>query len=164
MAQATLTYHQLENTANKLLEMFGQQNTDFVDVVSIAQNLGYNIISTSFDKDISGMVVCNDKEKSIYINKDDYSRRKRFTIAHEIGHILLHHIDNDEYFVDYRNKSTYDAKEFEADNFAAALLMPREISIANWQKTQDIDDFANLMQVSKAAAAIRLMNLGLIQL
>ncbi|MDD3506613.1 MAG: ImmA/IrrE family metallo-endopeptidase, partial [Sulfurimonas sp.] len=56
----------------------------------------------------------------------------------------------------------YNQKEFEADNFAASLLMPKEISIKVWKKTRDIDDFADAMQVSKVAASIRLRNLGLI--
>lgn len=164
MTEATLTYHQLENTATKLLDMVGQGNADFVDVVSVAQKLGYDVVLTSFDEDISAMVVYNNKEKSIYIKKDDCFEQKRFTIAREIARILLHNTNDDNYSVDYSTKFTYDAKEFEVNNFALALLMPREISVPIWQKTQDIENFAKSMQVSKAAAAFRLMNLGLIQL
>ena len=75
----------------------------------------------------------------------------------------MHHVKQNEYFIDYRDKEIYDTKEFEADNFAANLLMPREKSIEIWQRTYDVDDFAKTMKVSRAAASIRLMNLGLIQ-
>ncbi|WP_103649807.1 ImmA/IrrE family metallo-endopeptidase [Campylobacter concisus] len=156
------TYKQLESVANVTLEHFNQQNLEFTNVISIANQLGYTVVSTDFENDISGMVVNSKDEKTIYINNNDSPERQRFTIAHEIGHILLHHIKNDEYFVDYRNKERYDSKEFEADNFAANLLMPKDKSIDVWQRTHDVDDFAKIMKVSRAAASIRLMNLGLI--
>lgn len=41
------------------------------------------------------------------------------------------------YFVDYKNKSTYSAKEYELDNFAAALLMPKELVYKTWQKLKE---------------------------
>lgn len=66
------------------------------------------------------------------------------------------------YFVDYKNKFTYSAKEYELDNFAAALLMPKELVYKTWQKTQRIRDFAEAMGVSQGAAAIRLTELNLI--
>mgnify|MGYP000993290245 CR=1 FL=1 len=156
------TYKQLESVANVTLEHFNQQNLEYTNVISIANQLGYTVISTDFENDISGMVVNSKDEKTIYINNNDTPERQRFTIAHEIGHILLHHIEDDEYFVDYRNKERYDSKEFEADNFAANLLMPKDKSIEVWQGTRDVDDFAKTMKVSRAAASIRLMNLGLI--
>ena len=84
-------------------------------------------------------------------------------IAHEIGHILLHHNGGQDIdFTDYRNNDRYDKKEFEADNFAAALLMPKARSLEVWGLTGDVDDFARAMKVSRKAAAIRLINLGLI--
>lgn len=157
------TYKQLESAANVTLEHFNQQNLEFTNIIFIANQLGYTVISTNFENDISGMVVNSKSERAIYINNNDTPERQRFTIAHEIGHILLHHVEQNEYFVDYRNKEIYDTKEFEADNFAANLLMPREKSIEIWQRTYDVDDFAKTMKVSRAAASIRLMNLGLIQ-
>ena len=157
------TYKQLESAANVTLEHFNQQNLEFTNIIFIANQLGYTVISINFENDISGMVVNSKSERAIYINNNDTPERQRFTIAHEIGHILLHHVEQNEYFVDYRNKEIYDTKEFEADNFAANLLMPREKSIEIWQRTYDVDDFAKTMKVSRAAASIRLMNLGLIQ-
>jgi hypothetical protein len=53
----------------------------------------------------------------------------RFTVAHELGHILLHEEDD----VCYRERggepSGRDAREIEADHFACALLMPVELVI-----------------------------------
>ena len=157
------TYEQLEAAANVTLKHFNPQNSQFTNVIAIAMALGYKVMATNFEKNISGMVVNNADGKYIYVNKNDTPERQRFTIAHEIGHILLHHVQKDEeYFVDYRNNNQYNDREFEADNFAAALLMPREKSISTWYETEDVDDFAKAMKVSRAAASIRLINLGLI--
>nr|DAO82996.1 MAG TPA: IrrE protein [Caudoviricetes sp.] len=163
MSDVRYSIQQLEAMADLTLANFQQTQNSLIDVVFIANELGYSVLEASFKDDVSGMVISNgDDEKKIYINKDDQVGRQRFTIAHEIGHILLHQKDNKGAFVDYRNKTTYDHREFEADNFAAALLMPKDRSIELWNKLNDVDDFAGIMGVSKAAASIRLMNLGLI--
>lgn len=64
--------------------------------------------------------------------------------------------------MDYKNKSTYNSEEYELDNFAAALLMPKELAYKTWQKTQRVREFTEIMGVSQGAAAIRLTGLNLI--
>lgn len=151
--------YQLENMAEAVLEQTGFLNKN-VDVVKLANILGFNVYQTNFSDDIAGKVVR--EENAIYINQLDKPERQRFSIAHEIAHILLHHKGETGNFIDYRNNGTYNQQEFEADNFAAALLMPKDRSIEIWQKYRDVDDFAFAMKVSRAAASIRLINLKLI--
>lgn len=151
--------YQLENMAEAVLKQTGFLNEN-VDVVKLANILGFNVYQAYFSDDVSGKVV--KEEKAIYINRLDKPERQRFSIAHEIAHILLHHKGEIGNFIDYRNKGIYNQQEFEADNFAAALLMPKNRSIEVWQKYKDVDDFAFAMKVSRAAASIRLINLGLI--
>ena len=135
-----------------------------VDVVKIANKLDFDVFLSDFDeKNVSGMVVNSKDEKSIYVNKNDIPQRQRFTIAHEIGHIVLHHKNEEFSEVDFRNTDELPTqKEIEANAFAAALLMPKDIAIEKWNEFQDVDDFADYFKVSKSAAAIRLINLGLI--
>ena len=148
---------EIEKKAKELIK-----NNDFpIDVVKIANELGFNVFLSDFDEaNIAGMVVNSPREKSIYINKDDIPQRQRFTIAHEIGHIILHHQNNGDFKeVDFRNTDELPTqKEIEANAFAATLLMPKEQTVEMWNILQDIDDIANYFKVSKAAAAIRLMN------
>lgn len=54
------------------------------------------------------------------VNSDDTFGRQRFTVAHELGHLLFG--DADVQFVDYRNAT--DLRETRANSFAAELLMP----------------------------------------
>lgn len=162
--QGALSYNQLEKTASKLLLLTGQKENRLTDVVSVAKNIGYEVILARFDEDIRGMVVCDDKERAIYVNKKDDPSQKKFTVAREISRILLHASEADKYFVDYRKKITYDVEEYETNNFAAAIIMPKETTIHTWQKVQNVERFAEEMGVSNAVAVIRLTGLGLLAL
>ena len=141
------------------------ENQIQIDPVTIASEFGFTVFKSTFDSDnISGMVINSNEEKSIYINENDSINRQRFTVAHELGHIILHHEANEESFkeVDFRTNSGFDVRESQANSLAAALLMPRKKANEIWKKLKDVDDFADAFKVSKQAASIRLENLRLI--
>lgn len=75
-----------------------------------------------------GFTIKKDGDIIIYTNSSARLSREIFTLAHEIGHAILH-IDNANSFVDngltISDYST-DSKEQEANYFAACLLMPKE--------------------------------------
>ena len=114
--------------------------------------------------------VCHN-EKKIYINPADSPQRQRFTIAHEIGHIVLHKDTND---VHHRMKDVEDKdlniysdniQEIEANRFAAMLLMPELEFKKAWSRYSNfLDSIAEYFNVSKLAAGIRANNLGLLSL
>jgi len=154
----------IEDIADELRTSSKIDGTKYVDVEKIAQVLGFKVYETDFDNDsISGKVINTHEVKEIYV-ADEAFERQRFTIAHELGHIILHHKPNQEVKeIDYRtSSSTFNRKEFQADAFAAALLMPKEIVKKVWNSLNDVDDLATYFKVSKAAASIRLLNLKLI--
>ncbi|MHC9618419.1 ImmA/IrrE family metallo-endopeptidase [Corynebacterium diphtheriae] len=98
------------------------------------------------DPTISGVVVKEDEQNpKIYINSNEPEVRQRFTLAHEIGHLVeREHLGKDvEYsFIDYRNNGKCELHEFYADEFAGSLLMPaREFS-------KILDKKANLLPQS----------------
>jgi len=164
MSIKTYNIEQIEQISNAVLKAFNEDNKSVIDVVNIANKLGFEVSQAKFDGDISGMVKNSKNEKKIFINNQDIPSRQRFTLAHEIAHILLHHDNLDVEFdvVDYRNNGISTRKESEADSFAASLLMPTERAIRVWNFFEDVDDFAEEFNVSKMAASIRLRNLGLI--
>ena len=164
MSQNTYNIEQIEQISNAVLKAFNEDNKSVIDVINIANNLGFTVSQAKFDRDISGMVKNSKEVKQIFINNQDIPSRQRFTLAHEIGHILLHHdnLDKDFDVVDYRNNGISNRKESEADSFAASLLMPKERAKNVWAFYEDVDDFAEEFGVSKMAASIRLRYLGLI--
>ena len=110
----------------------------------------------------------------IGVNRDQAAVRQRFTIAHELGHLLLHersqvHVDR-EFRVRLRSgvsREGTDRDEMEANRFAAELLMPIGFLRADLEEWElDLADdrqlraLARRYGVSTQSLAIRLNNLG----
>ena len=101
-----------------------------VDVVKISNNYGIDIIKNSIAKELRedefGISVFNGD--NWYIVYDDVVgdiSSRRFTIAHELGHILLGHPLVAGYHKRSRDKSSpIPRTETEADSFASKLLAP----------------------------------------
>lgn len=90
--------------------------------------------------------------------------RQRFTIAHELGHLLLEH--GSAFRDPARNFSVdiFDPTEADANRFAAELLMPAQavrFHVLN-KRTTDLTLLAARFGVSELAMQYRLKNLGLL--
>ena len=70
----------------------------------------------------------NHAEWGIFVNPKARTERKRFTVAHELGHFVLHRATQSTFNCDkesvYAGIDTLKAIEREADDFASNLLMP----------------------------------------
>lgn len=92
----------------------------------------------SIFKKISAFI---DLEDKIIVYKDsDPVVRKRFSIAHEIGHFLMNHSIKNDIF----NMDSNDYREIEANMFAAELLMPFE-----WVKSDMQDHNLSIKELSR---------------
>lgn len=103
----------------------------------IIKNYGLNPIITNFPNNynysnISGFI--HFETKTIYVNADEPTPRQVFTLAHELGHWLLHKKLYEEnkiqYEVLYRqplNKQDLSKEEKEANCFATQLLVPKNL-------------------------------------
>ncbi|MFT9495819.1 ImmA/IrrE family metallo-endopeptidase, partial [Anaerosolibacter sp.] len=99
----------------------------------------------------------NIEKYKICIDTSLYGPRVNFTAAHEIGHIILNH------FIDFDYYNLTEQEEFildkEADTFAGELLMPRNLILQS--KIKDLQKFSEFFNVSKDAMEVRLKFLGL---
>lgn len=143
-----------------------------IDVKKICKFYGIDVKSENLANDISGLFVFKDNKPFIRYNENEGLERRRFTIAHELGHFILH--KDTPLFVDkvdrtlYRNMDSSTGeykKEREANSFAASLLMPRifiDEEINNLPKnTKDpIASLSKKFKVSEQAMTYRLANLG----
>ncbi|MES2863008.1 MAG: ImmA/IrrE family metallo-endopeptidase [Bacteroidota bacterium] len=148
------------------------------DIEKLVESMGVKLIDKEFDDDISGLFFIKEGIPVITYNSKESKKRIRFTIAHELGHYVLHSIDQ-KIFLDrkpqkvlYRNSvssSGESLKEREANSFAAALLMPKslideKILRAEIDELGDLDVFienmASVFKVSTQAMTFRLSNLG----
>lgn len=100
----------------------------------------------------------------ILINKDEANVRQRFSIAHELKHIL----DDEATLHLYRRGLLGSGKDWMTerlcDYFAACLLMPRLWVKRAWVSgSQDLVELSRLFDVSIDAMRIRLNQLGLVE-
>lgn len=95
-----------------------------------------HVVEEALEDEISGMLLplsppVGEKRWAIVVNSTHAAQRKRFTIAHELGHLVLHgytqpHADRIPK-IRFRSKAPTGAnalEEIEANRFAAELLMP----------------------------------------
>ena len=139
-----------------------------VDVFGVAEALGVQIQMDLADEELSGALYRdNEAGPLIGVNGRHHKNRQRFTVAHEIGHLLLH---DESVFVDrvfHRSRvssEAIDPLEIEANGFAAALLMPEDLLLAQVDRerplrSDTVEDLARRFEVSAQAMAFRLENL-----
>lgn len=97
-----------------------------------------------------------DGKPVIYYNDKRSEHRVRFTVAHEIGHVLLGHLSEGETLHRNTEQDTPNPKEQQANIFARDLLMPAVVinQLANSAK-----DISQLCNVSEQSAQIRWLRL-----
>ena len=114
----------------------------------------------------------------IIVNSEHHASRQRFTLAHELGHLLLHdytepHADRGYVirFRDGRSSAGRVREEIEANQFAAELLMPRDLVLQrasalrleyvplDAEDDPAVTELARAFGVSRHALLIRLSNL-----
>jgi len=135
-----------------------------VDVHKVAEFLGLKVQTGEISKD-GVSAIFQKSENRIIIQRSDVPTRQNFSIAHEIGHFILHKEKAEDVF--YREEATNLDKEEkkeeqEANIFAAALLMPEFFVKRLWNQFPDVLILADAFKVSQVAAYFRLKNLKLI--
>lgn len=154
-----------------------------VNVNKIAKKLGIKVIEAPAEDGLSGFLLREPDQQKVVIgvNSTHPPTRRRFTIAHELGHFLLHNYEGFHWeradsgtkvqFRDDLAKDGTDLDEREANLFAAELLMPEDFLRKDIEKTGPIDllnldqleALAKCYRVSSQAMMYRLTNLGLIR-
>lgn len=136
----------------------------------VAGALNVPVFQWDFPDEVSGILVLDTNAICIGFNQFHPSVRQRFTVAHELGHLV--YSGGRELFLDFTESEAVnpyldDAQrelEVKANQFAADLLMPRRW-VVNDARAQDVDALvlARRYEVSEQAMWFRLINLKLVQ-
>ena len=148
-----------------------------IDLFKDCEGLEYKLLRYPLGEEADlGFVMKKDKDTVIFTNTSSRLAREIFTLAHEIGHIILH-LEGANSFIDdaitIAGRST-DEKEQEANYFASCLLMPEDevdkfldLEIADFKNkgltAMDIARIMSEFNVSFEMALNRLENLGKIR-
>jgi Zn-dependent peptidase ImmA (M78 family) len=133
-----------------------------VPVEAIAEDLCGLAVEEVANLDVSGMLV--PAERSVYVNASEPEQRRRFTLAHELGHWICQCLEGTAAPIYCRAEEVgldpaVKALEREANVFAAELLMPEpEVRAA----FSTVSELADRFSVSEEAMHWRLYNLGLV--
>jgi transcriptional regulator with XRE-family HTH domain len=147
--------------ADELLEKTGIEDPA-VPVEHLARSCGVLVVAGKMPDDLSGLVFEMDRGAVIGVNAGHSDNRQRFSIAHELGHHLLRHHDRFHIDLTEGDPPGYDwQSERAANEFAADLLMPREMIIPHFENTPDTRNLARDFKVSEIAMGYRLVHLGL---
>lgn len=134
-----------------------------VHVLPIADDLGIDVFKAkNWPDDLSGMIKKDSQSPlkySIYVNADHHTNRRRFTIAHELAHLILHRgLIGDGITDDALYRSGLSNKvEAQANRLAADILMPWHLlDVYLTNGISDIQTLAEQFNVSQSAMSIRL--------
>lgn len=181
---------QIERLAQEVLRQAGALTIPTA-VDKVVDSLRVRVHEEDMESDVSGVLIIKGDQRHVLVNKEHASNRKRFTIAHELGHLVLH--DNEaerdangkRMFIDRQirvyqrvaepSSSVYKQEgsmtdvwqEREANAFAACLLMPAH-HVTRAALERDLFDelsvasLARSFGVSEQAMSIRLQQLKVV--
>lgn len=148
-----------------------------IDVDAVAEALKISVNSQPLEDGFSAFLLVKEGNATAFVNSDHHPNRQRFSLAHEIGHFILHHQPSkklDDLFLDkslalYTRKDHHsNVMEREANEFAASLLMPKDLiekyiakNDLNIEDEFDVSRLAMAFGVSEQALQIRLNKLHL---
>jgi len=125
-----------------------------VPVEDLALTLGYRIVLlTTVPDEFSALI--SPTEMLIGVNRNHHVHRRRFSVGHEIGHLLLGHPPE-------ADCTPHEAAlhDLEADACASELLMPEELLLPMTLKFSKPERLALIFQVSAEAMHRRLDRLA----
>lgn len=168
------TRKHLQQIANSLI---GDNPKLPINIDKIIKSQGLKCVPYEEDG-VSGILMIEQNNTIIGYAENESPRRQRFTKAHELGHFMLHRGGN--LFIDKDFKTMYrpssnvpstEWQEWEANEFAACILMPEHLVKEEMKKIQIdyaddsdnswIEQLAEKFDVSVSAMSIRISRLGL---
>ena len=168
----------IEVKASQILHRLAANISPPIPIEDIARSYGAAIARNHFSGTESGFALRQGSQIIIGVNTATSLRRQRFTIAHELGHLELHSnriIVDHSVFVARRDEVSSlgtDYQEVQANRFAAAILMPKDLVLSELQNLLALGDFqsrdeliakmARGFDVSNEAMGYRLINLNAI--
>ncbi len=150
---------EIEKAAKRLRKRYDVEGIIDLEEIVYSMDGMISVADIPNEKEIHGGSLRVNKDGSFEIILSPFTskNRDRFTVAHEIGHLVLH--TNQSKNQHYRYGSNQ--AEVEANKFAGALLMPQEDYIdavdrfVDKNGMVDLQKLANYFQVSVDAVRVR---------
>lgn len=157
----------LANAALRAIEDAGRLDDISGDLPAVAESVfGINVGIEALPGRPDGLSYCREGFRLALIDSEKSWTRQRYTLAHEIGHIIAGDAQDIQLDVDVQSVTTRrNVTEMRANAFAAALLMPADQVAVEFPDGVESIQFAKAvgtLGVSASALSWRLVNLNLI--
>lgn len=117
----------IRRAANNFREKCKVSRYGILDLFKECERCGYKVIRFPNGNNANlGFVMMLDGEIIIHTNSSSRLSREIFTLAHEIGHGVLHLGEYGKFIDNTESLEDSDEKELEANYFAVSLLMPED--------------------------------------
>lgn len=156
-----LTDHQIEEFATATRRQWGLGDGVIPDLTKLLENKGVIIAYLDFAIGVGGVSAWIDNKPVVVLSNKATAVRSRASLAHELGHLILHKLVTSE---DLEEKNTLDKIEAQAWHFAGCFLMP-ETTITNEVYSTNLDNLTLVKErwlVSIAMILMRVEKIGLI--
>lgn len=156
-----------EEAASQARRIIGEEDGPLVDLAGHVERLGLLAFSLDLGSDVvDGAFIRVGSVGVTVVNGQREPGRRRFNLAHELGH----HVLGDEYTAEFGLGSSAADRERLIDAFAIHFLMPRSAIVAFWEARRTAGEtertvlirLASMYRVSWSAACGHAVTLGLI--
>ena len=150
-----------EQAADSLRAAWGRGMEPLPNLIQLSESNGVRIMSLPvMSRTVDAFSFVRDDQAYVFLSTAKTAERSRFDLAHELGHLVMHtHHPLSE---DTDSAENYD-RERQADEFAAAFLMPTEAVLPRTSREPAVPEILELKRyfhVSAMAMTKRLHSLG----
>lgn len=151
----------IENIALKLREKWNLGLNPINNIVNLLERNGIIVSAFNTETDdidaFSQLSSYNDEKYFCVVlgNDKNSATRRQFNTAHELGHILLHDWENND--IEEISKDEFRKMEEEANQFAAAFLLPKESFIKDLLYEKNLDFYVELKKKWKVSISAMIM-------
>lgn len=144
------------DTANDIIEK-GKTRNPF----SICENEGIKVKFADYFDRLPGMVIYMFGKPIVIINSNLTEQQQREVCAHELGHILLHaDAMSSGYLENYEIYEMQDKKEYQANVFAAHLLIDEDEMLDHFYEGYDVFATSKILEVNPILLNIKLTDMN----
>ncbi len=131
-----LSDEKIEEIATQTRRYWGMGDGVIPDLTKLLENKGVIIGYLDFANGIEGVSAWIENKPVVVLSNKATAVRSRASLAHELGHLLLHHALTNE---ELESKESVDKIESQAWHFAGCFLMP-QVTISNEVYSTNIDN------------------------
>lgn len=150
----------IEDIAMEVRNYWNLGEEPIINMVNLLENNGIivstlNVENKKIDAFTQEHQIDNQKQYCVILSNDKQSNaRRNFDAAHELGHIILHR--NIEKLEEYTDEERKELEE-EANNFAAAFLLPKNAFFNDLKNPTGLEEYKELKRKWRVSIAAMIM-------